>query len=204
MGQDRSNPRSTLELEIPTRALLVCMLGDFLGPTRMPHLVKVPPQEPFYRADYYSWWANAVRYFSTWGLTKFGDKLPALLSLSTELGNLTGNEYHVGHWQALGGDLLFISSLLWHKANNNHLQKPPSFRAPSSSWAALDGPLGFADMLCSNLAHIFHPEDTDLQILKVHLYEPIALPRRKALLLSAVLIRASKISSFSDFSQNTP
>jgi hypothetical protein len=194
IGQDRSNPRSILELEIPTRALLCCILGDFLGPGRMPHLVKVPPQEPFSRADYYSWWANTIRYFSKCGLTKSSDKLPALHSLSTELGKLTGDEYHEGHWHWLAGTPLFVSSLLWHTSNGDYLKKPPLFRAPSWSWAALDGYLDFADMLVHNLAHIFHPEDTDLQILKIPFFQPIGLPRRKVLLLSAVLIPASKIT----------
>ncbi|CZR50470.1 uncharacterized protein PAC_00343 [Phialocephala subalpina] len=193
MGQDRSDPRSILELEIPTRSLLCCMLGDFLGPGRMPHLVKVPPQEPFSRADYYSWWANTIRYFSKCGLTKFSDKLPALLSLSMELGKLTGDEYHEGHWHSLAGTPLFVSSLLWHAENGDYLKKPPLFRAPSWSWAALDGSLDFADMHVHSLAHIFHPKDTDLELLKVQFYQPIGLPPRKALLLSAVLIRASKI-----------
>ena len=198
MGQDRSNPRETLELEIPTRALLCCILGDFLGPIRMPHLVKVPPQERFGRSAYYSWWANAIRYFSKCGLTKSNDKLPALLSLSTELGKLTGDEYHEGHWHWLAGTPLFISSLLWHADNGAYLKKPPQFRAPSWSWAALDGPLDFADMLAHNLVHIFHPENTDLQVLKVPFFQPIGLPRGKVLLISAVLIRVSKIQSCSE------
>jgi hypothetical protein len=198
MGQDRSNPRSILELEIPTRALLCCILGDFLGPSRMPHLVKVPPQEPFGRSAYYSWWANTIRYFSKCGLTKSNDKLPALLSLSMELEKLTGDEYHEGHWHWLAGTPLFISSLLWHADNGAYLKKPPKFRAPSWSWAALDGSLDFADTLAHNLVHIFHPEDTDLQVLKVPFFQPIGLPRRKVLLISAVLIRVSKVQSCSE------
>jgi hypothetical protein len=195
MGQDRPDARSMVELEIPTRSLLCCILGDFLGPGRMPHLAKVSPQEHFDRADYYSWWANTVRYFSKCGLTKSSDKLPALLSLSTELGKLTGDEYHEGNWHWLAGTPLFVSSLLWHAENGTYLKKPPLFRAPSWSWAALDGSLDFADMLVHNLARIFHPEDTDLQVLKVSFFQPIGLPRRKALLLSAVLIRATKIQN---------
>jgi len=49
-------------------------------------------------------------------------------------------------------------------------------------------------MLLHNLARIFHPEDTDLQILKIPFFQPVGLPRRKVLLLSAVLIPASKIT----------
>ncbi|KAH6669468.1 heterokaryon incompatibility protein-domain-containing protein [Halenospora varia] len=183
MGQDRSDSRSSLELKIPTRALLVCILGDFLGPDRMPHLVENPSQERFNGADYYTWWCNAIRYFSKCGLTKSSDKLPALLSLSTELGKLTSDDYHEGHWHWHAGTLLFISSLLWHSSDKNYLSKGPQFRAPSWSWAALDGSLDFADMYCYNLADIFHPEDTDLQILKVQHYQPVGLPSRKALLL---------------------
>jgi hypothetical protein len=62
IGQDRTDGRGIVELEVPMRSLLVCILGGFLGPECMPHLVKSPPQEKFDRADSYSWWANLVKY----------------------------------------------------------------------------------------------------------------------------------------------
>lgn len=198
MGQDQQSCRSTLELDFPTRAFLYCILGDFLGKDRMPHLVKDPPQALFSRADYYSWWVNTIRYYSKCGITKSSDKLPALLSLSTELAKLTGDEYHEGHWRPPAGDLLFISTLLWHADDRTYLTKPSLFRAPSWSWAALDGPLDFADIHNQCLSHLFTPEKTDLQVLKVLPFEPLGLPSRKALLLSGVLIPASRSSDVSE------
>lgn len=191
IGQDRSDGRGIIELNVPTRSLLICILGDFLGPECMPHLVKSPPQDKFDRGDFYSWWANLVKHFSNCSLTKASDKLPALLSLSLELGKLTNDEYHEGHWLWQKSSYMFMSSLLWHSNDKHHLQKIAQFRAPSWSWAALDGSLDFADMHITRLARFFHPELTELSLLKIQLYQPVRLPARKSLLLSGVLIRVT-------------
>jgi hypothetical protein len=194
VGEDGRDARNDVDFAwLPTRSLLCCILGDFLGPERMPHLVHDSPQEVFTKGDFFSFWAGIIKFYTRCGLTKSSDKLPGLLSLSTELHKLTGDEYHEGHWLTTPfSSYSFASSLLWRAAKESSLQKPSSYRAPSWSWAALDGPVEFVDAAQGiTLALIFHPEDTDLQLLKVQVYRPIGLPPGKALLLSASMVRAS-------------
>jgi hypothetical protein len=57
----------------------------------------------------------------------------------------------------LTGTPLLVSSLLWQADTKAYFKKPPLFRAPSWSWAALDGSLDFADMHFHKLALIMHP-----------------------------------------------
>lgn len=193
MGQERNTgDRALVEMRVPMRAFLLCILGDFLGPELMPHLVKDPPQDKFELADYHSWWLNMIEFFSTCGLTKASDKLPALLSLSTELAKLTGDEYIDGHWLGQESQYRFLSSLLWCAKDKQPLEKLTQFRAPSWSWAALDGPLGFVDKLWYYVPSIFHPEATELSLLKVQNFEPAGMPVRKSLLLSGVMIPATR------------
>jgi hypothetical protein len=125
-------------------------------------------------------------------LTKASDKLPALLSLSLELGKLTNDGYHEGHWLSQKSPYVFMSSLLWHSNDKHHLKTPAQFRAPSWSWAALDNPLDFADMYNTYLTRIFHPEPMGLDLLKIQFYQPVGMPARKSSLFSGVLIRATK------------
>lgn len=194
VGEDGRDARSDVDaIWLPTRSLLCCILGDFLGPERMPHLAHDPPQEPFTKRDFFNIWATIVQFYTRCDLTKPSDKLPALLSLSTELQKLTGDEYHEGHWLSTPlSSYSFASSLLWRAAKESRLQKPSSYRTSSWSWAALDGPVEFIDMVQGvTLAFLFHPQDTDLQILKVQVYRPVGLPPGKALLLSASIVPAS-------------
>jgi Heterokaryon incompatibility protein (HET) len=194
IGEDCRDARSDVDVVwLPTRSLLCCILGDFLGPDRMPHLVHDPPQEPFTKRDFFSIWAAIVQFYTRCDLTKPSDKLPALLSLSTELQKLTGDEYHEGHWLTPPfSSYSFASSLLWRAAKERSLQKPSSYRAPSWSWAALDGPVEFVDMAEGIiLSFLFQPQNADIQVLKVQVYRPIGLPPGKALLLSASTVRTS-------------
>lgn len=82
-------------------------------------------------------WANIVRDFSERSLTYAADKLVALSGVArvvqTQLG---GDEYLAGLWRS---DLLL--GLCWSAAQTPHdyHARPEEYRAPSWSWAAVDG-----------------------------------------------------------------
>ena len=189
VAEDGSDARGHVDVKtIPTRSLFCYVLHGYLGPERIPDVLfarRVADDftEP---RDFHSIWAQIIKYYTRCGLTESSDKLPAILSLSNELQELTGHEYHEGHW--FDGTPFVFSSLLWRAGKDNTLRKPPRYRAPSWSWAALDGPLDFADLTMWYI-DLFHPRTTDLHILRVGSYHPVGMPPCKALLLSGHLIR---------------
>lgn len=73
-------------------------------------------------------------------LTKGSDKFPALSGLASVFARLSGDRYVAGLWES---DLMV--GLLWHASYSEQprLQRPPEYRAPSWSWAALDGGISF-------------------------------------------------------------
>lgn len=67
-------------------------------------------------------------------LTQKMDKLPALSGLAHEMAAFVGDEYLAGLWRrdlALG--------LLWNTVDRGDLQACETYRAPSWSWASIDG-----------------------------------------------------------------
>ncbi|KAF2807093.1 HET-domain-containing protein [Mytilinidion resinicola] len=82
-------------------------------------------------------WANIVRDFSERSLTYAADKLVALSGVARVVQtHLGGDEYLAGLWR---GDLLV--GLCWSAAQTpqEHHARPEAYRAPSWSWAAVDG-----------------------------------------------------------------
>jgi hypothetical protein len=78
-------------------------------------------------------------------MTKESDKLPAISGIAARIGSGRPNtRYLAGLW----ADTL-ARDLLWHTINatpgkpKDHLPPPKSYRAPSWSWAAVEGPLMF-------------------------------------------------------------
>ena len=84
-------------------------------------------------------WKMVVLDYSRRKLTKPGDKLPAISGLAALFGQLINDKYIAGIWW---GDL--IRQMLWHAENNEWL-KPAlvEYRAPTWSWASVDGALTF-------------------------------------------------------------
>lgn len=180
-----------------TRSLLYCVLEGILGSERMPRLSTPRPKDdfPFTKKEFYTIWAQLVRDYSRCGLTKDTDKLPALLSLSTELGKLIPDEYHEGHWfirpLPLTVPFFFLSSLLWKTEGGAFLTKPALHRAPSWSWASLNGPLDWADMFFFQLVGVMHPGEYYLDVSAFQMWKPAGLPASEALLLSGLMSRVS-------------
>lgn len=114
-------------------------------------------------------WAHVVAQFCTRHLTKDTDKLPALAGLAARF-----QAYHLamkpeqeyiylaGLWWTRSPAGLrpreraeLPAGLLWRKTGDTDLVRPAAYRAPSWSWAALDGPVKFLEAV---------PDEFKLQI----------------------------------------
>lgn len=85
-------------------------------------------------------WKRVVENYSTCTLTNAGDKLIALSGIAKRMAHIVGDdEYVVGMWK-----FCLESQLLWwvqHRRQANHEPsvRPAGYRAPSFSWASVDG-----------------------------------------------------------------
>ncbi|KAJ3542101.1 hypothetical protein NM208_g4275 [Fusarium decemcellulare] len=108
--------------------------------------------------NYLRQWARIVATFSRTSLTKSRDKLVAISGIARTLAPNMQSEYVAGLWREplassrlpVSGDLLLASCLLWASGDQRlRDSKPPlissvhckSYRAPSWSWASVDGPI---------------------------------------------------------------
>lgn len=82
-------------------------------------------------------WQSIVEAYSRCQLTNDRDKLPALAGIANRIQKKTGYDYIAGLW--LNQD--FLSQLLWFAFDGRSTRRPQSSRAPSLSWASLDGPV---------------------------------------------------------------
>lgn len=85
-------------------------------------------------------WYKMVEKYTDRHLTRESDKFPALSGLVSVFARLSKDRYIAGLWE---NDLMV--GLLWHASYKERprLQRPPIYRAPSWSWAALDGGISF-------------------------------------------------------------
>jgi hypothetical protein len=91
-------------------------------------------------ADDLQRWYSIVEEYSKRALTISSDKLPAISGMAKAIGNRSPRlgVYCAGLW---GGD--FIRGLLWRSISIHGLHQPTQYRAPSWSWAGLDGPITY-------------------------------------------------------------
>ncbi|KAF4446333.1 HET-domain-containing protein, partial [Fusarium austroafricanum] len=80
-------------------------------------------------------WLHIVEIYSRCALTCPDDKLVALGGLAKLFSTLLREDYHAGIW---GGKHL-IPCLLWTPVGQSEPYSPTSYRAPSWSWASIDG-----------------------------------------------------------------
>lgn len=98
-------------------------------------------------------WARLVEDFTSRTLSREMDKMPAIAGLATKFlehshVNAPGAKYLAGLWHYTGmypfGGQTYPTSqvplgLLWRRSGREDMRSPTSYRAPSWSWAALDG-----------------------------------------------------------------
>jgi len=88
-------------------------------------------------------WDTVVRHYSLCNLTMNRDKLVAISGVARLIQHETRDEYVAGLWRTdLKHQLLWSSAKRSRKLGKN--TRPPEYRAPSWSWAAIDGPVDTA------------------------------------------------------------
>lgn len=84
----------------------------------------------------FEYWSQMVENFSKRRFSYPMDKLPALIGLAETGRGKTNDTYHAGLWRS-SLDL----DLLWRRKESTYMTQPPQYRAPSWSWASLEGPI---------------------------------------------------------------
>jgi hypothetical protein len=87
-------------------------------------------------------WCNLIMDYSKRSLTNSADKLPALSGLASEVQKRMRCRYLAGLWEHR---LHFF--LMWKRLEGSSFQRPLAYRAPSWSWAAVDGPIDYSDAI---------------------------------------------------------
>ncbi|KAH0537763.1 hypothetical protein FGG08_005511 [Glutinoglossum americanum] len=118
--------------------------ATLLAPKSWPMQIRTPsgPSEGPYRI-----WKHIVRSYMECGLTKREDKLVALSGVAKEIGVLLNDEYIAGLWRK---DLL--NELTWTVFHGSVLDvlrsyRPAKYRAPTWSWASVEGRVVFPWLL---------------------------------------------------------
>jgi hypothetical protein len=83
------------------------------------------------------WWPEVVRLFTGADLTFPRDKLPALSGIAKRIHGQKGGQYLAGLWR----DERIEAQLCW-RADGPKI-RPTEWRAPSWSWASVDGPISY-------------------------------------------------------------
>lgn len=88
------------------------------------------------------WWGQLMKRYCTHGFTRQSDKLHALRGISNRiLESEPLLEYYHGHWRTPLHQM--EHGLAWYARENTTLTRPQQQRAPSWSWASVDGPIEF-------------------------------------------------------------
>ena len=88
--------------------------------------------------DFYGFWRSLVTAYSTMAITNPQDKLPAILGLANELRSVFGDDYLAGLWK---NDL--HNNLLLTCEAPRALSTKTRYRAPSWSWASVEGAISY-------------------------------------------------------------
>jgi len=83
---------------------------------------------------FYFFWYDKVSIYSKRSLTFPADKLPAMAGLASRVRSITNDEYFAGHWR-----YQLERSLFWNASDK--ACRPKTYRAPSWSWASMEGEL---------------------------------------------------------------
>ena len=106
------------------------------------------------------WWATVVRLYTSANLTFPRDKLPALSGIARRIRSQKGGQYLAGLWR----DENIEAQLCWRV--DEPRERPDRWRAPSWSWAAVDGPTWYMptqEGICDDrYAHVVNASVTPL------------------------------------------
>ena len=97
-------------------------------------------------------WLRIVTHYSLRKSSLPSDKLPALSALAISYAPIFGPGYLAGVWSRSA-----VQQLCWRTDSRLFFTRPPKYRAPSWSWAALDGPIYFPSFLMTDNASVCVP-----------------------------------------------
>ena len=98
-------------------------------------------------------WLRIVSRFSSRTSSLPSDKLPALSALAVSYAPIFGPNYFTGIWERSA-----VHQLCWFAPDRRRFfTRPTQYRAPSWSWAALDGPVYFPSFLLIDNASVCVP-----------------------------------------------
>lgn len=131
-------------------------------------------------------WDDIVEYFAARQLSFASDKLVAISGLAKDVSEALHrvrpgpHRYLAGLWEET-----IISSLLWRAGHPCH--RPATYRAPSWSWASIDGPVGFrggrdhvkqsliyASSITASIEHVTDDEFGEVKRSNLTLKVPVA------------------------------
>ena len=94
-------------------------------------------------------WTHLIERYSLRSMTYASDKLVALAGIAEKFGDALGTRYVAGFWE----DRL-LEYLMWHPKSG--ATRTSSYRAPSWSWASLDGRIAFDPNLATGVDQSRH------------------------------------------------
>jgi hypothetical protein len=102
-------------------------------------------------------WDALVEDYTTRTLGVESDKLLAISALSAYVSpffkaRFPDTEYIAGHWVSLENQRPFLRQLFW-STDMSKSRRPQNYRCPSWSWAAIDGPINFFEILTENMVY---------------------------------------------------
>jgi len=126
----------------------------------VPTLVEKSGGRCFYVESEYYGWTDYVKDLSRRKMTEESDKLPAISGIAQHLSLTTDDIYFAGLWKT--SLYLYLMWLQDAAAKNFHLaaKRPTTYRAPSWSWASVDGAVTFHGLITEErfAAKVIHCE----------------------------------------------
>jgi hypothetical protein len=106
-------------------------------------------------------WHRTIEQYSKCTLTCSDDKLPAISGFARAVAAALSLHYAAGLWQES-----LVDDLLWkvEKPNAARLQRHPTYRAPSWSWAAIDAEISYSPY------SVMGPKRSELDHIEVKLH----------------------------------
>lgn len=134
-------------------------------------------------------WSWIVQEFSKRSLSFAGDKLLAVSAIAQEIGERTQDQYLAGMWQSN-----LLETLLWMREAKSPVKRPDLYRAPSWSWASIEGEVDFPSRFAADDDDETRP-GLVVQLVTCHtqlehLFAPYGAVRSGSLKLTGKLRRA--------------
>ncbi|KAF8856564.1 HET-domain-containing protein [Acephala macrosclerotiorum] len=142
--------------------------------------------DPAMEVEHYNIWTSIVANYTRRRLTVGADRLPALGGIAQKFSKAWSDEYFAGHWKRQ-----FIASLSWRRSRQISDERfPPvlEYRAPSWSWASIDGPVEF-DFESNTVSK----KGLNAKLISVAFDLDLHSKKEDAAILEASLIPAEKI-----------